>query len=144
MPTSTPIIVRPALTSDGPTLFLLALAFATSFAAERPAFDLALAELLAQPDAYLAVAEENGAVIGYVLGFAHWTFFANGRVAWVEEITVAETHQRRGGGRRLMTAFEAWAVSREAKLVALATRRASEFYRALGYVESAAYLRKRL
>jgi hypothetical protein len=41
-----------------------------------------------------------------------------------------------------MTAFEHWAAGRGCTLVALATRRAAPFYRALGYEESAVYLRK--
>jgi len=47
-------------------------------------------------------------------------------------------------GRRLMEVFEAWTTAREAKMIALATRRVSDFYKALGYGESAAYFRKRL
>ena len=41
-----------------------------------------------------------------------------------------------------MSAFERWAVVRDCALVALATRRAAPFYRALGYEESAVYFRK--
>jgi hypothetical protein len=41
-----------------------------------------------------------------------------------------------------MSAFEQWAVDHGCALVALATRRAAPFYRALGYEESAAYFRK--
>jgi len=43
-----------------------------------------------------------------------------------------------------MSAFEAWAKARGAKMVALATRRASSFYLELGYEESATYFRKLL
>jgi len=43
-----------------------------------------------------------------------------------------------------MARFEEWTASHGAKLVALATRRAAEFYRALGYTESAVYFRKPL
>ena len=43
-----------------------------------------------------------------------------------------------------MVRFEEWAASRGVKLVALATRRAAEFYRVLGYTDSAAYFRKLL
>jgi hypothetical protein len=41
-----------------------------------------------------------------------------------------------------MSAFEQWAVAQGCALVALATRRAAPFYRALGYEESAVYFRK--
>jgi hypothetical protein len=43
-----------------------------------------------------------------------------------------------------MEAFEGWAAAGGCALVALATRRAAPFYRALGYQESAAYFRKAL
>jgi GNAT superfamily N-acetyltransferase len=65
-------------------------------------------------------------------------------VAWVEELVVRNDHRGQGIGRALMNAFEAWARNRGCALVALATRRAAPFYQALGYQESAAYLRKLL
>ena len=136
--------IRRAEPQDGPALFTLAHAFATSFAVEQPAFDQTFAQLLTHPEAFLAVAEVNGEVAGYVLGFDHLTFFANGRVAWVEEIMVGESFRRQGVGRRLVEGFEAWASEREVKLIALATRRRADFYGALGYEESAAYFRKRV
>jgi GNAT superfamily N-acetyltransferase len=74
----------------------------------------------------------------------HYTLFANGRVAWVEEIMVRADMRGQGIGRALMEAFEAWARSRSSRLVALATRRAAPFYAALDYEESAIYFRKLL
>lgn len=136
--------IRRARPDDKPALFLLARAFATSFAVEQPAFERSFEALLTHPEAFLAVADADGAVAGYVLGFDHLTFFANGRVAWVEEIMVSEPLRRQGAGRKLMEAFEVWAAEREVKQIALATRRAADFYAALGYEESAAYFRKRL
>jgi GNAT superfamily N-acetyltransferase len=136
--------IRPADVSDGDALLDLARRFATSFAVEESAFQSSFARLLADSSACLLVAETHGAVIGYVLGFQHLTFFANGRVAWVEEIMVAESHRQRGIGRQLMEAFTGWARSSHCLLVALATRRAAPFYRALGYEESATYFRKLL
>ena len=41
-----------------------------------------------------------------------------------------------------MSAFEQWAAARDCALIALATRRAAPFYRALGFEESAVYFRK--
>jgi hypothetical protein len=41
-----------------------------------------------------------------------------------------------------MSAFERWAADRECVLVALATRRAAPFYRALGYEQYAIYHHK--
>ena len=72
------------------------------------------------------------------------SFYANGRVAWVEEIMVDADYRKMEIGRSLMQSFEGWATDRDAKLVALATRRAGKFYKALGYEESATYWRKLL
>lgn len=94
-------------------------------------------------NAYLAVAADES-IVGYLLGFDHHTFFAGGRVSWVEEIMVTPERRNQNIGRRLMQDFEAWSRSRDSKLVALATRRAAPFYEALGYERSAEYFRKRL
>jgi GNAT superfamily N-acetyltransferase len=136
--------IRPAQHADAAAVLALAKPFATSFVVEEQAFHHAFTELLASPQAYLAVAETAQQLVGYVLGFEHYTFFANGRVAWVEEIMVSEPWRRQGLGQLLMQEFEAWAVARECKLVGLATRRAATFYQAIGYEESATYFRKLL
>jgi GNAT superfamily N-acetyltransferase len=136
--------IRVAAPQDTDAVLALATAFATSFAVEPAAFQRAFSTLLTDPHTHLLVAEQDGQVIGYLLGFVHTTFYANGPVAWVEEITVAATARRHGIGRLLMQQFEQWAAARDAKLVALATRRAESFYQALGYAESAIYFRKLL
>ena len=85
---------------------------------------------------------EAGDTVG-VFGLGpHLSFYANGPVAWVEEIVVAGQDRGRGAGRALMSAFEQWADASGCALIALATRRAAPFYRALGYEESATYFRK--
>jgi GNAT superfamily N-acetyltransferase len=134
--------VRAAEPSDIDALQALAVAFATSFTVERDTVAKTLPSLLERPDGCVLVAERTGVVVGYLLGFLHPTFYANGPVGWVEELMVAPGCRRQGVGRDLMRGFEAWVTSRRGKLVALATRRAAAFYDALGYEESAAYLRK--
>jgi GNAT superfamily N-acetyltransferase len=138
------IHIRPAQHTDAEAVLALARPFATSFVVDEQAFHYAFSALLTSPQAHLSVAETTQQLVGYVLGFDHYTFFANGRVAWVEEITVSEPLRRQGIGRLLMREFEAWAVTRGCKLVGLATRRAAAFYQALGYEESATYFRKLL
>lgn len=71
-------------------------------------------------------------------------FFANGNVAWLEEIMVDEKFRRTGIGSELVKAFEQKAIDSDCKLIALATRRAADFYSAIGYEESATYFRKLL
>lgn len=138
------IQARRAVSADGSAIFECAKRLATSFVVQEHAFASVFSELLASPQACLLVAEVDAQIIGYVLGFDHYTFYANGRVAWVEEIFVAEEFRRHRIGDRLMQGIEAWARQREAKLVALATRRAAHFYKALGYEDSAVYFRKLL
>lgn len=134
--------VRKVRTVDLDELFELVQRFATSFVPERSAFTQSVHALLGRDDVWLAGAEESGLLVGYCLGFEHLTFYANGRVAWIEEVMVAESYRRRGVGRALMDEFEAWARSRGSKLVGLATRRAAPFYEALKYEPSATYFRK--
>jgi GNAT superfamily N-acetyltransferase len=136
--------IRRAAPQDTEAVLALARDFATSFVVEPVAFRKSFSTLLADPHACLLIAEQDGQVVGYLLGFEHMTFYANGPVAWVEEITVSTHHRRRGVGRLLMQGFEGWAAARGARLVALATRRAASFYQALGYAESASYFRKLL
>ena len=57
---------------------------------------------------------------------------------------VAESLRRSGIGRALMAEAERWAADVSAAYIALATRRAEEFYVILGYERSAAFLRKTL
>ena len=134
--------IRMATPEDIEAVFSLASELATSFEVEKRLFRASFHRILSDDHALLLVATEGAEVVGYCLGFEHDTFFANGRVAWVEELMVNSSRRKKGVGRLLMTAFEKWSAGRGAKLVALATRRAAEFYRAMGYEESATYFRK--
>ena len=143
--TAAPFLVRHAAGDDADAVAGLAAELAQSFAFSRASFERHFPALLASGDACLLLAVAgDGDRLGYLLGFEHLTFYANGRVAWVEEVFVRAGHRGHGAGRALMSAFEEWARGRGCVLVALATRRAAPFYRALGYQESAAYLRKLL
>jgi GNAT superfamily N-acetyltransferase len=134
-------IRAPASTEAG-RLFELVRDFATSFAADEPAFAGSFEVLLADPGCDLLCAFDGDEMAGYVLAFRHPTFFANGPVAWVEELHVRPEYRRRGIAAALMRAVESRAREHGVRLVALATRRADEFYRAIGYEESATYYRR--
>jgi GNAT superfamily N-acetyltransferase len=137
--------VRAARAGDRDRVWPLARELATSFRPERAAFDASFGVLLAGPDTLVLVAETPGlGITGYLLAFRHPAFHANGAVAWVEEVMVSDQSRRTGVGRRLMAAAEQWARSGGASYLALATRRAGGFYRALGYEDSAVYFRKTL
>jgi GNAT superfamily N-acetyltransferase len=137
-------IIRPAGAADADAVFALARALAITFPIDRPGFDRGFAAIAATPGAHLLVADRDDGVAGYLLGFVHPTFYANGPVAWVEELAVRESVRRRGVGARLMAAFEDEARSGGARLVALATTRAGAFYTAIGYARHAEYFRKNL
>lgn len=134
--------VRLADAADAEAVADLAAGLAQSFAFSRSSFLLGYPALLAADGACLLLAVDGPERLGYLLGFEHLTFYANGPVAWVEEVFVRDQDRGRGVGRVLMSAFEQWAAARDCRLVALATRRAAPFYQALGYEESAVYLRK--
>ncbi|GAA4584554.1 GNAT family N-acetyltransferase [Planotetraspora phitsanulokensis] len=142
--TSGDLKLRQAEKTDADQIFALAREFALTFRPERQAFDDAFPQLLENEDALLLVATVEGTVRGYLLGFTHLTLFANGRIAWVEEAMIESAYRRHGIGRMLLEEFETWARSRDAGYVALATRRAAEFYGALGFEVSATYYRKML
>ena len=137
-----PVQIRRARTADAGAVALLAGDLAQSFAFARERFDLIYPQLLADRDACLLLAVGDEQCRGYLLGFRHLTCYANGPVGWVEEVLVRSEHRGAGLGRALMSAFEGWAAEQGCALVALATRRAAPFYRALGYEDSATYFRK--
>jgi GNAT superfamily N-acetyltransferase len=134
--------IRRALLGDGDQILPLAGDMATSFVVEAEKFRTSFAELLERDDAIVLVAEEGDRIVGYLLGFDHLAFYANGRVSYVEEVAVHEDRRRDNIGKRLMRDFEAWARSRSSTLVTVATRRAAPFYGALGYEETATLFRK--
>ncbi|MEI5909294.1 GNAT family N-acetyltransferase [Bacillus spongiae] len=138
------IVYRRAEFDDMDQLFPLAESLATSFQLNRTDFSSVFLELLKDPNADILLAEIDSKLIGYVLAFHHATFYANGEVTWVEEVFVSAEYRGDGVGKRLMDKVEELSLKRGSKLVALATRRAHQFYSAIGYEESATYYKKTL
>ena len=138
------ISIRRATAADGDALFLLLVDFAVTFVPERSAFEVSLREILADEDANLSVALLAGQVVGYCLGFDHYAFYTNGRSSFIEEVMVREDLRRHGVGKRLLSRFEQWSISRDSKLVGLVTRRAASFYEAIGYEGSGTFFRRLL
>ncbi|MGO4699495.1 GNAT family N-acetyltransferase [Paenibacillus sp. 2TAB26] len=135
---------RNAISKDEEVLFDLSAKLSTSFKLNKTDFRRTFLDVLSNKDADLVVAEIETGIIGYVLAFHHSTFYANGLISWVEELFVLEDYRSKGVGKNLMVLIEEKAVRRGSKLVALATRRASDFYKAIGYDESAVYFKKSL
>jgi len=136
--------VRIAALDDLEAVFTLAEKLATSFAVEFESFSHVFTRVVNMPDATLLVAEYEHRIVGYLLGFEHPAFYANGSVAWVEELYVESACREAGVGRLLMDCFEQSAKASGNKLVALATRRADSFYQTIGYENSATYFKKHL
>jgi len=135
-------IIRCATESDEEAVFPLATLLSPKFIIERASFASAFEQLRASEDVYLRVLEESGIVIGYLLGWSRLAFYSNGPVGWVQEIVVHPDYRRRKLGKLLMNDFEKWVALRGGRLMSLATRGATEFYLALGYMESATYYKK--
>lgn len=136
--------IRSATIEDSSAIFPLARELATSYTVSEEGFALTFPLILSSQKMCLAVATHSNAVVGYVLGDIHPCFYASGNVAWIEEIMVHKDFRKNGVGKLLMDYFEDWAAKSNCRLVALATRRASKFYEALDYKQSATYFKKEL
>ncbi len=135
--------IRAAGELDVDAVWPLVSEFATTFRPVRESFEKAFAELITRDDTLVLIAEDDE-VVGYALASMHGTFFANAPVAWVEELMVAEPARRSGIATALMARVEVWAREHGAAYISLATRRAANFYDAIGYEESATFFRKLL
>ena len=80
--------VRRAEAGDATAVAGLAAELAQSFTFSGTRFRLSYPALLDAEDACLLLAVDGEESLGYLLGFWHLTFYANGPVAWVEEIFV--------------------------------------------------------
>lgn len=139
-----PATIREATIGDADQLWPLVRSFAQPFAPEHEAFVRLLPQLVGRDDTLLAVADLGGTAVGYVLASVHLALLANGPVAWVEEVLVAPDRRGEGLGAQLMAAAESWARELGAAYVALASRRAGDFYLALGYEDSAVFFKRTL
>jgi hypothetical protein len=80
--------IRPAGPRGAGAVADLAAGLAQSFPFSRARFDLSYPALLGSGDALLLLAAGEDDHLGYLLGFRHLTFYANGPVGWVEEVFV--------------------------------------------------------
>jgi GNAT superfamily N-acetyltransferase len=113
--------IRQAELGDADDVARLAAELALSFEFSAARFRENYPVLLAADGACLLLAVSGRESIGYLLGFRHLTFYANGPVGWVEEVVVRDQDRGQGIGRVLMDAFEQWAAAQGCALVALAT-----------------------
>ncbi|MEV5844794.1 GNAT family N-acetyltransferase [Streptomyces sp. NPDC051985] len=136
--------VRDATPSDADDIYRLLIGFVTSYRPDRAVFgDVTFPRVIEAAScgrAEFLVAEQDACVVGYLLALRMPTLFAGGTVLELVELTVAESVRGRGTGSALIRAAQARA--REAKdvEVTVPTRRAADFYRALGFRETAVHL----
>lgn len=121
---------RPAILADLEALCVLERhAFATDRLSRR-----SFRRQLAAPRNALFVAEENGALAGYVLVL----FRAGNSTARLYSIAVSANHAARGIGRALLAAAEQAATERGCKAMRLevhaSNRRAAQLYERAGYM----------
>ena len=95
--------VRRAEAGDCEDVAVLAAELAQSFAFSPQRFRASYPALLADPGACLLLAADGRETLGYLLGFRHLSFYANGPGAWIEEIAVRSRDRGRGVGAALVS-----------------------------------------
>lgn len=94
------------------------------------------------------VAEENGAIAGFVFSTTKQDYFTGRDHAHIEVLTVAESAEGRGVGRALLQAAEQWATSRGYPLITLnvfaVNERARAIYERNGYGQETVHYLKPL
>jgi GNAT superfamily N-acetyltransferase len=138
------IKIREAKLEDAEEVIALAKEFPTLTKLDETFFHLAWNKKLTDPNSYIGVAEIRNSIAGYVSGYLHLAFYANGSTFWVDEIFVKQDMRKNGAGKRLMESIVPWIADRDCKLIALATNNAKEFYSELNFEDSARYFKKYL
>lgn len=97
------------------------------------------APILADENARIFVAEEDGALIGYCCGFLYHGFGRKSPIALLDALYVEESHRRRGCATRLIQAFLAFARENGVGLAELkvlsGNEAAKQLYASLGFGE---------
>jgi GNAT superfamily N-acetyltransferase len=88
--------------------------------------------VLAAADHHVAVAEQNGQLVGLLHVFER-PALEKPCEAVVQALVVDSNARGRGIGKALMDVAEAWAKARGLASVVLSTRKAADFYTRLGY-----------
>lgn len=104
----------------------------------QQAYEQAFSEIDSDPNNFVYVAEDDGAVIGCLqVTFIANLSFEGGRRALIEAVRVADSHQGQGLGKRLMQYAIDLARERSCKIVQLTSNNqrqdAIRFYEQLGF-----------
>ncbi|WP_062310452.1 GNAT family N-acetyltransferase [Demequina rhizosphaerae] len=136
--------IRAATFRDAAVLAGFAADLALSAPPEPDGVAGALAALVGQFGVGVLVAEHDGEPVGYVAVHRLPTLFAGGVVAVVEELYVIPDRRAEGIGAALMAEAEHIASGWGAAHICVATSRAVDFYKGLGYEPTARFLKKGL
>jgi GNAT superfamily N-acetyltransferase len=94
--------------------------------------EVALRQAIGSHDSVVLVAEDDGALIGFITGYQDLHSVRFGYRAWVEDFAVAPERRSQGVGKALLDAAKAWAQERGATHLeldsALARTDAHRFY----------------
>jgi ribosomal protein S18 acetylase RimI-like enzyme len=136
---------RDARADDAADVYRLLCEFATSYRPDRAVFDAAtfpgVLAAAGKGRAEFLIAESGGQVAGYALAARMPTLFAGGTVLELLELAVHEPLRGRGLGSRLVRETLTRAMRAGDAEVVVPTRRAAGFYRRLGFMETATYLK---
>lgn len=100
------VTVRTARLVDGPTVYDF-LCDLENQQLERSAFDTVFARNLATPTIFYRVAEQAGAVVGFVSCHLQYLLHHTGPVGEIQELYVRPDYRNQQIGRQLMSALEA-------------------------------------
>lgn len=138
------LIIRNAGIEDKDSIFQLANQLSDFVKIDKDIFSNNYQELISNQNHCILVAELEKSVIGYLSGYFHKTIYANGLVAYVDEIVILNTHRNFNIGTVLMNELEIVAKNKNCILVSLATAGAKGFYEKIGYATKAGYFKKYL
>ncbi|MQA11694.1 MAG: GNAT family N-acetyltransferase [Pseudonocardiaceae bacterium] len=139
------MIIRAATYSDAGDIFRLLSGFVMSYRPDRAVFEDVtfprIIEAAAEGRAEFLVAERYSRAVGYALALRMPTLFAGGTILELQELTVDAPLRGGGLGSALIRAVQASAREGKDVEVTVPTRRAADFYRGLGFHETASYLK---
>ncbi|MBL1319560.1 MAG: GNAT family N-acetyltransferase [Methylophaga sp.] len=96
------LTIEQAQIDDMSDVFMLAKKLATSYEVNRLAFNKSFNCILNDPKEVVFITKHDQSIIGNYLGTIHTTFFANGAVAWLEELYVKPDYRGFGTGMTTM------------------------------------------
>ena len=138
------LVIRKANSDDNDCVFKLANQLSESININQEIFEKNFEELIHNNNHCILVAEINQIVEGYISGNFHKAFYANGQVAFIDEIVVDSRCRNLSIGKHLMEEFEAIAKINKSVLISLATSGAKGFYEKLDYSTKSGYYKKYL